>query len=342
MCNSTEPRVGDVTGWAPALAEALRNSCTCPDAENANLGSGGRMFFRTQVPMLFQSGLTPGPFYHSHPHVASEFDAVPTDLPSQMQQVIGTVFDIARNAGLSEVEAKAAWETSGYMINWVTGGKYTEAKEACNGALISKGLEPVPASYFPIVRCSTDLRFHFESMPFMSVPSADIAPGTMKKIDIKESFDAQYFMPYLAGQLIPASTELVLFTIDARGAGPGGVTPESAEDQAVAVVDGMIRVLQSEGCGKKVQRAPALCAFGETRADREAAFAAWDGVIIVLNKAVNLKANEEPFLMTRSRKGLERPVCEALMEVDSLGNSPDGVPLLLEYVVLAARDVTPA
>jgi hypothetical protein len=187
---------------------------------------------------------------------------------------------------------------------------------------------------------------HVESMPLMAAPTLQVSKKGMRRIDIAEHFDATFFMPYLAGILVPRGVELVLFSVDAAGAGVDGTTPASATDQSSAVVDRITRMLQENGCGPRAgfRRGKAvMCPYGETHADREAARAAWDGVVTILNKTVGLSRNQEPFLMTRSQKGVDckdvHPVCEALIEVDSLGESSDGVPLLLENVVLAARGI---
>ena len=44
-----------------------------------------------KVPLVFTSGATPGPFYHSHPHNPTEFDHVSTDIDAQVRANLETL-----------------------------------------------------------------------------------------------------------------------------------------------------------------------------------------------------------------------------------------------------------
>ncbi len=54
---------------------------------------------------VFVSGVNPAPVYHSHPHVASEFDAIPTDPATQAKMTMDHLEAILKQAGgtLSDV-----------------------------------------------------------------------------------------------------------------------------------------------------------------------------------------------------------------------------------------------
>ena len=66
--------------------------------------------------------------------------------------------------------------------------------------------------------------------------------------------------------------------------------------------------------------------------------ARFDDVVLLWNRVADLDADEDAVLMTRSRRGLRRPLAEAVLELaasDPNGAAPDGTPVALEYICVA-------
>ena len=59
----------------------------------------GKGSWRFAPPLVLLSGATPGKFYHSHPHVPSEFDELDFDMASQVRANLTTIRKIGANVG---------------------------------------------------------------------------------------------------------------------------------------------------------------------------------------------------------------------------------------------------
>lgn len=328
-----------VASWDEVLTGALSRWC------DVVAEASSRTVLRTRRPILALCGLTPGPLYHSHPHVAAEFDGIPLDMRGQVEAILSTAASIAKSAGVGP-----AWTSDAHLIHFVARERAQACQEASEVSLSRDGAASLPADYLSITRLITDPRMLVEMMPLVGLPPASSSgltgciPPVLRRVDVAELYDPGCFMPYCPALHVPEGVELVVFSANAAGANADGSTPASAAGQTEAMVERIVQRLIAEGCGAAPpgKTAAPLCPYGETREARAAARAAWDGVVIVLSKGVDVARNEEPFLMTRSRKGLDRPVAEAFLEVASLGESQDGVPLLIENVVVAARGVAVA
>lgn len=80
---------------------------------------------RPHCPALFLSGATPGQFYHSHPHVPSEFDHLDFSMEAQVRSNITTIHKIGRAVlDYSQVvpfNFGMDWLRSPYLLHWISG-----------------------------------------------------------------------------------------------------------------------------------------------------------------------------------------------------------------------------
>jgi hypothetical protein len=131
-------------------------------------------------------------------------------------------------------------------------------------------------------------------------------------LDIKAEFDAKYFMPYAAGYCVSGPSDLVLFRID--GSSDDGMTaPSDGKAQVEALISKLTRVMTELG-------------------------GSFEDVVLAWNRVEDLDTHEEAILMTRGKLGLTRPLSESVLEIaapDSNGTALDGVPIIVEYIVVA-------
>ena len=78
--------------WAVLLRKGLCKFC---DSIGTSIVRGVTVErLRPRCPALFLSGATPGPFYHSHPHVPREFDHLDFSMEAQVKANITTIHKI--------------------------------------------------------------------------------------------------------------------------------------------------------------------------------------------------------------------------------------------------------
>jgi len=287
-------------------------------------------WFAPRAPILFCSGATPGPFYHSHPHDPSEFDHLPFDMSSQARANIATIEDIidaVSTAPLpfalpSDLERK---ET--LFVNWVSrNGEGFEANAAATAdAFAEAGLEDRVLGVFEVGGNVSDRRFLLETFAMLGlVGSSPDGTSCITRVDLTSQFDAvspdgsiytvgekEFFMPYVPGYVVSGEGSLVLFSL----------TAASGERSAPADGAAQVRLVV-----EKLQRV--LAELGAT----------FDDVVLLWNRCAELDAIEEAVLMTRARDfGLTRPLAEAVLEiVDKDPNpAPDGTASCIEYIVVA-------
>ena len=100
--------------WLGALRGGLLRRGWCEDRGSADVPVGPRggvtvWRLRPRVPLVLLSGATPGKFYHSHPHVPSEFDELDFDMASQVRANLTTIRKIGANVGDHASELPFAW-----------------------------------------------------------------------------------------------------------------------------------------------------------------------------------------------------------------------------------------
>lgn len=307
--------------WSTALRSGLNRWCL--DVGKVNTHGIQVQRLRPRCPLVILSGATPGPFYHSHPHVPSEFDHLQFDMASQVNANVETIHKIARNAA----RATLPFKFSGSMdfmrrpeiLHWVSNrgegfaNNAAVVAETTPKALAKEGMDDANLlATFETGGNVSDRRFLLETFAMFGMDAEndlDQEQATQVRVEITEEFDPQYFMPYVAAYVVSGPADLALFSVTAASEN----TPGNGAGQVVAVLDKLQQVLKSLGSG-------------------------FDDTILCWNRVAELDENEEAVLMTRSRMGLAKPLAESVLEVaasDPNGTSPDGIPLLLEYIVVA-------
>jgi enamine deaminase RidA (YjgF/YER057c/UK114 family) len=112
--------------------------------------------------MLFVSGVTAAPVYHSHPHVAEEFDDIPTDAGEQTRTAMENLRRCLRAAGggLSDIVQ---------LFRFIA--RMDENQDAINAAMKREMGGHVPTSTtVEVVRLATDPRLVLELAAVAVVP----------------------------------------------------------------------------------------------------------------------------------------------------------------------------
>eukprot|EP00415_Alexandrium_ostenfeldii_P002949 UN2949 len=147
------------------------------------------------------------------------------------------------------------------------------------------------------------------------------APTTIR-IDLQSQFDSvdgavytasdkKYFLPYVPGNVVTGPAELALFSLTAAAGEQSA--PCDGEAQVHTVIDKLQHTLASMGAG-------------------------FDNVILLWNRCAHLDRIENAVLMSRAKKGLTRPLAEAVLEIvssDPNPPAPDGTPAAIEYVAVS-------
>ena len=310
--------------WHTLLQRGLSKFCDSAGSSVVRGVSVERL--RPRCPALFLSGATPGPFYHSHPHVPSEFDHLDFSMEAQVRANMTTIHKIGRAvASYAQdlpFDVGTEWLRSPQILHWVSGnGKGYEANYD-----VVNGLGPSVSAELGMDQCETlgvvevgdnvsDRRFLLETFGMFPLQDAGKASteGRCLRIDIKDEFDSKYFMPYVPAYLVYGQADLVLFTLRAAAGDAGSAVPDDGAAQVSMLFDELLTVLEVlEGSFRNVVLGWARVPF--------------------------LNEDEEAVLMTRSQKGLHRPLAESVLGLassDRLGDARPGVPWRLEYIVLA-------
>ena len=319
--------------WSSSLCDGLLNWCDLIDCESTEIITFQRL--RPRCPILVLSGATPGPFYHSHPHIAKEFDCVSFELEDQIRANIGTIHRIAIAATAANAPIKLKKNSPFFKqpltIHWVSGNglghssNIQTVEQVAPQAWADEGMtdEKTLAIYRTGGNVS-DRRFLLESFAMFGL--TDCEPGDTKactRIELWDEFDSvdgdiynvkgkTYFMPYVPGYLISGPADLALFSIAAGTNATDQAVP--AEEQINATVQQLLQALRSMNCE-------------------------FTDVALLWNRCMNLDQNENAILTARSKLGLRHPLAESVIEVDALNDpnptGPDGKPVALEYIALA-------
>jgi enamine deaminase RidA (YjgF/YER057c/UK114 family) len=312
-----------IGGWRKALETGLRSWCT--ELTPLTISGVHVSCFRPRFPLLFLSGATPGPFYHSHPHDPSEFDHLNFDMSSQVHANIETIRKIGDAvAGYSadlpfQVTKNAEWCKRPMILHWVSnnGEGYSANEKVVSDvtplALAQHGMENAQIlGTFEVGHNVSDRRFLLETFAMFGLEGHELgSESKTMRIDIKDEFDPKYFMPYVPAYIQLGPTDLAVLSINA--ASGRQTAPEDGEQQIELVYQSLELVLKELG-------------------------ATFDDVTVFWNRVQDLNRDEEPVLMTRSRKGITRPLAESVLGLageDRLGTAPDGTPLAIEYIVVA-------
>jgi len=289
---------------------------------------------RPSFPLLILSGATPGPFYHSHPHVPAEFDQCDFTVAGQTRQNIVTIRTIGESVLDVELPFKWPREDTDFLrqpqlVNWmntkhnIDGDKtpnFVERVRKSSSAMRDACKEHGMDDYEVLGTFATggnvsDRRFLLETFAMFGMQgNGNVGmqgPMQMIKIDIKNQYDPQYFMPYVPAYLVCGQGDLALFKVTA--ASPSSPTPVSGKEQTEALLRNLLVVLESLG-------------------------ATFEDTILVWNRVEDLDTNENNVLMTRDKVGLHRPLAESVLEVvdeDRNDRAHDGAPIMLEYIVMA-------
>ena len=112
--------------------------------------------------MVYLAGVTAAPVYHSHPHIASEFDDIPLDPGEQAQRAIDAIRQVlaAAGGGLEHIV-----EMTRYIVN------NADNQDAINRVLGQAMGNHRPASTtVEVVRLATDPRLVLELRAVAAVP----------------------------------------------------------------------------------------------------------------------------------------------------------------------------
>mmetsp|Transcript_96239 Transcript_96239/g.311990 ORF Transcript_96239/g.311990 Transcript_96239/m.311990 type:complete len:323 (-) Transcript_96239:123-1091(-) len=309
--------------WKAALRSGLDRWCSEIGIHSVNGVEVQRL--RQRCPLVILSGATPGPFYHSHPHVPAEFDHLQFDMSSQVRANIQTI----RKIGNSVADANLPFPFSGSMdfcrspqlLHWISdnGDGFAKNASTCadvtTEACMEEGMDN--ASVLATIQTGdnvSDRRFLLETFAIFGMEGESDrqqSKGSTLQIDIKAEFDPKYFMPYVPAYVVSGPSDLALFSVTAASGETTG--PMSGSEQVEAVIGKLLQVLNGLG-------------------------ATFEDVVLCWNRVSHLDEDEEAVLMTRSRMGLHRPLAESVLEVvesDSNGLATDGTPLQLEYIIVA-------
>lgn len=167
---------------------------------------------RPHCPALFLSGATPGQFYHSHPHVPSEFDHLDFSMEAQVRSNITTIHKIGRAvldySHVVPFKFGMHWLRSPYLLHWISGNGNGFASNLsvveAAGPAIATELGMDKSHILGLVEVGdnvSDRRFLLETFGMFPLIGSDaMGQRGHLRIDIKEEFDPQYFMPYVPGQ----------------------------------------------------------------------------------------------------------------------------------------------
>ncbi len=112
--------------------------------------------------MVYLAGVTAAPVYHSHPHIASEFDDIPLDPGEQATMAIEAIRQVleAAGGGLEHIV-----EMTRYIVN------IADNQDAINRVLGQAMGDHRPASTtVEVVRLATDPRLVLELRAVAAVP----------------------------------------------------------------------------------------------------------------------------------------------------------------------------
>jgi len=322
--------------WMASLARGLQRWCAPLAA--VSVDGVQIQIMRPSFPILFLSGCTPGPFYHSHPHIPSEFDYLSFDMASQVRYNVKTIRKIAEavvdhsNELPFDLAGSNEFMRSPLLLNWVSNngpGIAANAKvleETMPLACEEEGLSGAELiGLFETGGNVSDRRFLLETFGMFGLEHAPLGElATTVRIELRSLFDSvdysteiytvgnkRCYMPYVPGYVVCGPADLAVFTVSAAS-GEHSV-PSDGAAQVNIVITKLCQVLGELG-------------------------ATFDDVVLIWDRVAHLDENEHAVLMTRSERGLTRPLAEAVLEIapsDPNGNAPNGTPIVLEYIVVA-------
>ncbi|CAE8733305.1 unnamed protein product [Polarella glacialis] len=291
--------------WQQALQKGLSKWCSVVGPVQRMRGVDV-LRLRPSCPLLLLSGCTPGQFYHSHPHVPAEFDHLNFEMESQVFANIETIRKIgdAVQDHCDEIPFNIAsmdWRKKPQVLQWVSNngnGFAANAKvcgEATAQALAVHGMEDADMlGTFEVGDNVSDRRFLLETFAMFGLEGNSLGPERKSiRIDLKDEFDAQFFMPYVPGYLIAGEADLAVFSLTAAS-GEESV-PRDGSQQVELLLEKLLEVLADLG-------------------------ASFEDVTLTWNRVADLSADEEAVLMTRSKKGLHRPLAESVLGRDGQNN----------------------
>ena len=293
---------------------------------------------RPRCPLLILSGATPGPFYHSHPHVPAQFDHLRFDMESQVRCNIATIRSVAD--ALADNELPFPFDRgridefchSVQLLHWVSNrGAGFEANalvtaDVTKSACREHGMnEATVLATFETGGNVSDRRFLIETFGLFGLEGVPHGPAaTSVRIDLKSQFDGvdettsmytvgadRHFMPYVPGYVVTGPADLAVFTLTAASGEQSA--PEDGAQQVELVIEKLCHVLEALG-------------------------ATFDDVVMLWNRCAELDKIEDAVLMSRAEKGLTRPLAESVLEIvesDPNPRAPDGTALAIEYIVVA-------
>jgi len=167
-------------------------------------------FLAPRCPILFLSGATPGPFYHSHPHDPREFDHLEFDMASQVRYNLNTITECinAAEAPLTDVQLSE----DAQFINWVSrNGGFASNAAVTDSVFAEAGLSRDQClGLFEVGGNVSDRRFLIETFAMHCLPPSWTSDSHITRVDLE--FDAlspdgstytvggkEYFMPYVPG-----------------------------------------------------------------------------------------------------------------------------------------------
>eukprot|EP00933_Yihiella_yeosuensis_P074636 TRINITY_DN83610_c0_g1_i1.p1 TRINITY_DN83610_c0_g1~~TRINITY_DN83610_c0_g1_i1.p1 ORF type:complete len:325 (+),score=52.17 TRINITY_DN83610_c0_g1_i1:25-999(+) len=313
--------------WQQMLRRGLARFCDPVGTSTINGVLVERL--RPCCPALFLSGATPGPFYHSHPHVPAEFDHLDFRMAAQVRANLTTIHKIGKavrdHSEELQFEVGTDWLKCPHLLHWVSGNGegYEANRHVVNevSPAVCAELGMGQAETLGVVEVGdnvSDRRFLLETFGMFALAGQSYGrsvatTGRSLRIDIKEEFSPIYFMPYVPGYLVYGPADLAIFSLKAASDDCRSKVPTDGEAQVSMLFDKLIQVLGNLD-------------------------ATFEDVIVGWARVPFLDQDEEAVLMTRSKKGLHRPLAESVLGLapsDKLGQAYDGTPWRIEYVVLA-------
>ena len=255
-----------------------------------------------------------------------EFDHLDFSMEAQVKANITTIHKIGHSvldySNKLPFHLHMEWLRSPQIIHWVSGnGNGFEANRRVvdeESPKVSAELDMDQLETLGVVEVGdnvSDRRFLLETfgMFFLNGVSRGTGAGQNLRIDIKNEFDPKYFMPYVPGYLVYGQSDLAVFSIRAASDAKRLLVPDDGARQVSMLFDELVQILESLK-------------------------ATFEDVIVGWARVPFLDEDEDAVLMTRSKKGLDRPLAESVLGLapfDKLGYAHDGAPWRLEYIVLA-------
>jgi enamine deaminase RidA (YjgF/YER057c/UK114 family) len=316
-------------------------------------------------PVLILSGATPGPFYHSHPHISKEFDHLDFSMDEQVRSNIATILKIAETVQDYNIDGLLPFKLplpsqekegnnnnnkyfkgieSPQFVNWISNNKeskdfpldYNSRLEVVN-KVISESCCCDKDNHYNIMDSYeilnnyetgdnvSDRRFRLETFAMFGIEEGTTCDDDEHSHTFIQLDMKDIFDPQYFMPYVPA------YAVSGGNVAIFTITAASCSNSAAWSVDDHDQV--------KVAYENMILVLKELGAT-------FDDVIMIWNRVEDLNKNERSVLMTRSEiMGLNRPLAESVLEVNGKNDTNNidertGNPLWIELIVAAQIPTT--